>query len=131
MRKGEKERPKLRGKWQVWFARRNCTSQTLRNLHNQTPHFAVVGARTRDHATYHAQHFASKFNVVNSQKYPFAYQLYTPCSPPDYAEVTAPGGAAISNEDDESDGKRANAEAASDVPPPEYSTLFVETDSRQ
>jgi len=50
-------------------------------------------------------------------------------SPPDYAEVTGGHRAAVSNEDD---GKRVNDEGAeAAVPPPEYSTLFVEGEREQ
>ena len=56
-------------------------------------------------------------------------QLNTHYSPPDYAEVTGGHRAAVSNEDD---GKRVNDEGAeAAVPPPEYSTLFVEGEREQ
>ena len=53
------------------------------------------------------------------------HEYIPPCRPPNYAEVTA---SAMPNQDAEVPGAASDEKCvnAMDVPPPEYSTLFVE-----
>ena len=58
------------------------------------------------------------------------HEYIPPCRPPNYAEVTAAASAtsAMADQDAEVPGAASDEKCvnAMDVPPPEYSTLFVE-----